>query len=385
MAFDFAAIPPDITSALMYSGAGAGPLMAAATAYNNLAAEMSTAATQWESIIATLTTEWTGAGSAAAAAAAAPIVSWLTTSAAALEQAGADATASAAAYEAAFMGVIAPHLIAINRTAQATAIATNVLGINTPTILMLDSQYAEYWVQDATTMSAYQAASAAAGALTPITPLTQSTNPGALGFNTAANANAATSPLTQQLSGLPGLSGASNALASAADPSPTLANWLSTPFIQNVIYNVGVTAAWHSAMITATFPLLGHFLAGAPLGVTIDDVTPLGAGLGMGTTLVGSTSSGVGGAAATAAVGEASAVGGLSVPASWSAAAPATLASSTAPLEGSGWTVAAEEAGPVAAMPGMPGMAAAAKGAGAYGSGPRYGFKPIVMPKQVIV
>ncbi|MBZ4620149.1 PPE family protein, SVP subgroup, partial [Mycobacterium avium] len=27
----------------------------------------------------------------------------------------------------------------------------------------------------------------------------------------------------------------------------------------------------------------------------------------------------------------------------------------------------------------------AAKGAGAYGSGPRYGFKPIVMPKQVVV
>ncbi|WP_254658222.1 hypothetical protein, partial [Mycobacterium avium] len=24
-------------------------------------------------------------------------------------------------------------------------------------------------------------------------------------------------------------------------------------------------------------------------------------------------------------------------------------------------------------------------GAGAYGSGPRYGFKPIVMPKQVVV
>ncbi|WP_423245783.1 PPE family protein, SVP subgroup, partial [Mycobacterium avium] len=58
--------------------------------------------------------------------------------------------------------------------------------------------------------------------------------------------------------------------------------------------------------------------------------------------------------------------------------------SSAAPLEGSGWTVASE-AEPVTAMPGMPGAAAAAKGAGAYGSGPRYGFKPIVMPKQVVV
>ena len=72
------------------------------------------------------------------------------------------------------------------------------------------------------------------------------------------------------------------------------------------------------------------------------------------------------------------------MPAGWNAAAPASLASSTAPLAGSGWTAAAE-AEPVAAMPGMPGMAAAAKGAGGYGAGPRYGFKPIVMPKQVVV
>ena len=41
---------------------------------------------------------------------------------------------------------------------------------------------------------------------------------------------------------------------------------------------------------------------------------------------------------------------------------------------------------PRRAIPDMPGMAAAAaKGAGAFGAGPRYGFKPIVMPKQVVV
>lgn len=59
----------------------------------------------------------------------------------------------------------------------------------------------------------------------------------------------------------------------------------------------------------------------------------------------------------------------------------AATAAATA-LEGSGWTVAAEEAGPVTGM--MPGMASAAKGTGAY-AGPRYGFKPTVMPKQVVV
>ena len=104
MVFDFAAMPPEITSSLMYAGAGAGPLMAAAAAYGNLAAEVSTTATQWESIVSLLTTEqWTGGGSAAAAAAAQPIVDLPDrATAATLEQASAQATASAAAFEAAF-------------------------------------------------------------------------------------------------------------------------------------------------------------------------------------------------------------------------------------------------------------------------------------------
>jgi PPE-repeat protein len=380
---DYAAIPPDVTSALMYMGAGAGPLMAAATAYNNLAAEASSAATQWQSIMTTLTSEvWTGAGSMAAAASAESIVSWLTTTAASLEHAGVQATASAAAYEAAFAGVIPPPVIAENRARLLALQATNFLGINTPAIMATEAQYEAMWVQDATTMYVYDATSSSTGVLQPISPETQSTNPGAPGIQAAANAKAATSPATQGLSN--GLSGITNQLlGSSSGSDPSLIDWSNIPIVQNVIYNVGVTAAWNVAMLTATFPLLGHFLASSPLGVTpfIDDVTPLGAGLGMGTTLVGST--GFGGAAATAAMGEASAVGGLSVPASWSAAAPATLASSTAPLEGSGWTVAAEEGGPVAAMPGMPGMAAG-KGAGAYAA-PRYGVKPIVMPKHVVV
>ena len=42
MVLDFAGIPPEINSGLMYTGAGSGPLMSAASSYNNLAAELST-------------------------------------------------------------------------------------------------------------------------------------------------------------------------------------------------------------------------------------------------------------------------------------------------------------------------------------------------------
>ncbi|MDI3314987.1 MAG: PPE domain-containing protein, partial [Mycobacterium sp.] len=40
--FDFAALPPEINSARMYAGPGSGPMMAAASAWNSLAAELGT-------------------------------------------------------------------------------------------------------------------------------------------------------------------------------------------------------------------------------------------------------------------------------------------------------------------------------------------------------
>ena len=84
-----------------------------------------------------------------------------------------------------------------------------------------------------------------------------------------------------------------------------------------------------------------------------------------------------------AGMGQASAVGKLSVPGSWSAAAPQV--SSASALEGTGWAVAPEETPPVAAMPaGMPSVASAGRAAAGFGA-PRYGFKPTVMPKTVLV
>lgn len=383
---DFAAIPPEITSSLMYAGAGAAPLMAAATAYANLAAEVSATATQWESIVSLLTTEnWTGGGSAAAAAAAQPIIAYLTETATTLEQAGAQATASAAAYEAAFAATVPPPVIAANRTLLATLVATNFLGVNSAAIAATEADYAAMWAQDAAMMAAYQAASAVAGVLTPVTPLTSTTNPGlAATADSAALAADSTGGTAQAL-----LAPVSNAATLAAPTLPfqttgilgSIDNFLGTPAVLNTINGAVNTAAWWVMNAIPTAVSLGHTVGtvgSIPFALT-DSVTPLAGGMVQGT-MVGSVS----GAGASAALGEASAVGGLSVPAGWNAAAPASLSSSTAPLEGSGWTAAAE-AEPVAAMPGMPGMAAAAKGAGAYGTGPRYGFKPIVMPKQVVV
>ena len=387
----------------MYTGAGSGPLLAASTAWSNLAAELSTTATSWDSIIGTLTEQWTGAGSAAAAAAAQPYVGWLAKTAAAAEQAAAQAQASAAAYEAAFAGVVPPALIAANRSLLATLVATNFLGINTPAIAATEAQYAEMWVQDAVTLTSYEAASTAAAVLQPLTPAAPTTSPAAaatqsLAVTQAATATPAASGLQGVLSGLLSASPAAaagfpqsigSALFNALPvPVQNLLNavdgFIGTPLIFNGVQQVGVTAAWFVGNTIPTAISLGHTLAAAtPAAVSgVSSVTPLAGAASIGEgTLVNS----VMGSGASGALGASTALGGLSVPASWSSAAPATLASSTAPLEGSGWTAATDEAGggPVSGM--MPGMAGVGKAAGAYGAGPRYGFKPIVMPKQVVV
>jgi PPE-repeat protein len=397
MVFDFAARTPEVNSALIYSGAGAGPLMAAASSFSNLSSELTSNAASYESIISQLTgSEWTGPSSEAMAASAQPYITWLTTTAAQLRVASTQAIASAAAYEAAFSASIPPPAILANRTTLATLVATNILGQNTPAIAANEAVYGEFWAQDAAAMYAYAAsASTASATLTPLTPPAQNTNPAAQAQQTAAvssgaGSNATSSALNQTLGSLQGASSAAANPAAAAPSSVSsvlsaLNGLFAVPIVGNTIYNIGVTLAWNSAMMTATLPLLGHFLAGSPFGVTISDTAPLGAGLGFGTSLAGA-SSGVGGAT-LAGMGSASSVGGMSVPAAWSAAAPEAAIGETT-LAGSGWTAAADE---TAGMGGggmngvMPGMASAGGKSGMGMAGPRYGVKPKVMPKQVFV
>ena len=51
----FMMFPPEINSGLMYSGAGSGPLMAAASAWDELAADLEATATSYQTVIEQLT------------------------------------------------------------------------------------------------------------------------------------------------------------------------------------------------------------------------------------------------------------------------------------------------------------------------------------------
>ncbi|MBW0017037.1 MAG: PPE family protein, partial [Mycobacterium sp.] len=106
---DFAALPPEINSARMYSGPGSTPMLAAAAAWNAMAAEMRVAAASYGSVVSELASEsWFGPSSVSMSAAAAPYVEWLSATAVQAEQVGTQANAAAAAYESAFSMTVPP-------------------------------------------------------------------------------------------------------------------------------------------------------------------------------------------------------------------------------------------------------------------------------------
>ena len=189
---DFGALPPEINSARMYSGPGSGPLMAAATAWDELATELDSTAASYSSAISELTgEEWLGPSSASMAAAAAPYAAWMSTTAAQAEQAAAQAKAAASAYEAAFAMTVHPAVVAANRSQTMALIATNILGQNTAAIAASEAQYAEMWAQDSAAMQGYASFSAVASKLRPFTSPPQTTNPAGLAGQAATVAKAA--------------------------------------------------------------------------------------------------------------------------------------------------------------------------------------------------
>jgi PE family/PPE-SVP subfamily C-terminal region len=107
----------------------------------------------------------------------------------------------------------------------------------------------------------------------------------------------------------------------------------------------------------------------------VSNVTPLAGGMG-----------GMGGMGAMpmASMGQATLVGSnLSAPPSWAGTFTPTASPVTA-IQSVGWTGGAPHAAATGGMvPGMPGMASAGRSSAGFGA-PRYGVKPIVMPKPAV-
>jgi PPE-repeat protein len=414
---DFAALPPEVNSGLMYAGPGSGPMIAAAASWDRLATEVSSAASDYGSLVSSLTSgPWRGPASASMAAAAAPYVSWMSATGAQAEQAAGQAKAAAGAYETAFGLTVPPSVIAANRTLLASLISTNILGQNTPAIAATETHYAEMWAQDAAAMYGYAGSSAAASTLTPFAepPVTTTATGAAAQAGAVAQATGTGTQTTvsQLVTAVPA---ALQALAAPATSTSTSTSSGLESGLMNVLNfltgngsGTGLSAVFNelfgssglglnnnlwNTIFSSGFYMPGNWLgtmtdlvglqalAGADQAAAAADNAAAAAegvaGEGLGGALAG-PAAGVGelggvGGAVSAALGRGTALGALAVPPSWNAVAPVT--SPIAPMLGG-----APISAPPAVAAGMPGMPFA-NAAGNHVSGvtPKYGFRPMVV------
>lgn len=329
----YAAFPPEINSGRMYTGAGSGTLIAAATAWDELATELQSASDSYASLISSLTSgPWLGPTSLNMAAAITPYVTWMQTTAAQAAETANQAIAAASAYETAFAAHVPPAEIAANRSQLASLVASNIIGQNNAAIAATEVEYGEMWAQDALAMDTYAGSSAAATKLTPFTPAPQVTNPGGLASQAAATAQAAstsagTAAQTLTYTGNPILQWLANLSTDYTDTMNGLLNSLFgstgastyTALFNAVKTPLSFTTGFNDLGLLTNFPV-SQFLKFTPApGFGALPKEGLGAGLtgpwwGRGW-LTSSVSADMGNAGTL--------VGKLSVPPSWATATPA--------------------------------------------------------------
>lgn len=363
----YAAFPPEVNSGRMYSGAGSGPLLAAAAAWNGLASELQATAASYAALIAGLTSApWVGPSAQAMTAAATPYVAWMSETAAQAAQAASQANAAVAAYETAFAGHVPPAQIAANRSQLASLVATNIVGQNSAAIAALEAQYGEMWTQDAVAMDSYAASSAAASEVTPFTEPPQVVNALTQTILSAAQ------PLSQPLQTLVNLStdytatvtGLLNGLfgSSGASTFTALYSAIKVPLGFTTQFNdIGLLINLPASQFLKFAAKPTSALGGLPKDALGGGLTPHW-GHGWLTSAVSPTP--------TAHLGRGTLVGALTVPPSWTANTPAIRTVAAALSAAGNEAVPAAELGQGGLLSSMSsaGMAGSALGAGAPGS-----------------
>ncbi|OBA62976.1 hypothetical protein A5647_06540 [Mycobacterium sp. 1100029.7] len=359
MVLDFAFLPPEINSALMYGGAGAGPLLAAAAAWDGLAADMWASASSFDSVISGLTNgQWMGPSSEAMAQAAGPYLQWLHSAAAHASMSAMQARVAAMSYESAFAATVPPAAVAANRVRLMMLIATNILGQNTAAIAATEFEYIEMWLQDVMAMFGYHAGAQSVMSALPSISSAPSSLAGLLTTPLSSLASqfaGALSSVGGQIFG-PGFSSAVGAIQSALTQVGSIVSSAPVSSLMSVA-QIGMYPA--SALMP---PMVAMAQGSAPV-TSLAGATNVAAA--NASQYVGSTApamralSGDGGwgSSISASLGRARLVGAISVPPMWQGSTPAPIVGSAMVGAGAPGAVV-EPAGSTGGVP-MPARTAA--------------------------
>jgi PPE-repeat protein len=393
----FDSLPPDVTSALIYSGPGSTSYTTAASAWNAIAAELHSYSLGINNVVTELSNEeWLGASSAALASAVNPFVQWAQNTATLAEQNGTSASAAAAAYEQVFASVVPPPVIALNRAQLLKSTATNIFGQNNNVISQLEQQYGHYWAQNTSALNTYQTQSTnATKQLTATTPAPEVSKGD--GGQTASDATVANSSAGNASNTVTNL-----ASGTGTTPTPAVAPVAATPAtppgqeLWFLLTGQTILPSNLSSIANGLSPFAGlaynteglpYFSVGmGNFGVQIAKSTgQLGGAVAGAAAAAPKGLSGLGGMlgggaapSVAAGLGNAASIGKLAVPAAWSGALPGAIHAGPVAVS----TVSAlpeAAAGNGNLLGGMP-LAGMGTG-GANAAGPRYGFKPTVMAR----
>jgi PPE-repeat protein len=322
----FITLPPEITSALIHSGPGAGSWLVASRAWERLGTDLEDSIRDYAPVLSALTEAWRGPSAAAMTQAVGPYVTWLRTTAQQCQQLSLSAQVAAAAFGSTLVSVVHPSVVTANRAQLVHLLATNAFGINLPAIAATEAQYQAMWANNSSAIFRYQAASAQA------LPVSQFTSPPTITTATGAATQASAAATT-----------ATNSTA-----APTVASIISQLESFNPLDGwFGLANQYANQFISSGFPInLLSYAAQNSSAQALESVAPeIGQGLSEGESALGTASASLssavqvlGGAQApTAAMGVGVKIGNLVAPPAVvgllpAAQTPVQLASQVTPL-----------------------------------------------------